>query len=207
MGKSTQAELLLESLQAQGVRCRHLWLRFPFFLSLPLLVYARWRGYSWHEVTGEVDHGYWNFRGSWLMRQVFPRVLFIDAVAASVFKVYLPLKLGYTIVCERYVLDMMVDLSIATQNSHFYSDGLDCFLKLLPEDALVIGMDAPESVVLARRPDLQHDRQIGMKISAYKVLFQSLEFQIIETRNTVEQVYKQVLDLVERTRQQSKTRT
>jgi thymidylate kinase len=195
-GKSTQTELLLESLQAQGVRCWHLWLRFPFFLSLPLLVYARWRGYSWHEVADGVDHGYWDFRESWLMRQIFPRVLFVDAMVASVFRVYLPLRLGYTMVCERYVLDMMVDLSIATQHPRLDFDRLDYFLRLLPKGALIVGMSASEPIVVARRPDLRHDQRIGMKTLAYKALFQKLGFPIVEAENPVKQTHEQILSLV-----------
>src|SRR5690606_9788348 len=102
-GKTTQANLLLKHLEAAGGRPRHLWLRFPFFLTLPLLVYARLRGFSWYEEHDGVRQGYWNFRRSWVLRTLFPWVLLVDATLAAVVKVHLPLWMGRTIVCERFV--------------------------------------------------------------------------------------------------------
>ena len=82
-GKSTQARLLLAQLKASGIKARHLWLRYPFFLSLPLLAYARLRGYSWREKTGDMEYSYWDFHRSWLMRTIFPWALLLDAALAT----------------------------------------------------------------------------------------------------------------------------
>jgi hypothetical protein len=194
-GKSTHAHLLCQHLQRRGIRCRHLWLRFPFFCSLPLLAYARLRGYSWHEVTDGIDHGYWDFRRSWLMRRVFPVALLIDATVASFFKVHLPLGMGRTIVCERYVLDMLVDLQSGMRRSLLDSWEYGGFLRLLPRGALVVGLVAPEPVVIQRRPDLQHDRLFGAKLSAYAALFQRIDCPVVETVQPEEEVRERIEEL------------
>ena len=187
-GKSTQTQLLIEHLQSRGIQCRHLWLRFPFFFSLPLLAYARWRGYSWHEVTDGVDHGYWDFRCSWLMRRVFPWMFLIDAALASMFKVYLPLSLGHTIVCERFVFDMIVDLMVAFDDYSVHQ-GLPgkLYLSLMPRETVVIVLDLDADTIRKRRADLQIDRRLEARLNAFRrlsvdqsLLVLSSEIPIIE---------------------------
>jgi hypothetical protein len=195
-GKSTQAGLLLGRLDQLGISCRHLWLRFPFLFSLPLLAYARCRGYSWHEVTGGIGHGYWEFRHSWLLCRLLPLTVLADAALASLFVVYLPLWTGITIVCERYVLDMLVDLSIATGILMADSWALRSLLKLLPAGALVIGLTAPENLVASRRPDLEHDRRLGTKLSTYEEVFEALVCPVIPTADSVFRVHERVFQLV-----------
>ena len=149
-GKTTQARLLVRRLGQLGVPCRHLWLRFPFLFSLPLLVYARWRHFSWRERVGGAAHGYWDFRRSWLLRRILPLTVLADAALASLFAVYRPLRTGTIIVCERYVLDMLVDLSIATGTRLADSRVLRLLAELLPTGALVIGLTAPQSLIASR---------------------------------------------------------
>ena len=195
-GKSTHAQLLVQYLESRCIRCKRLWLRFPFFFSLPLLAYARWRGYSWHEVTDSVDHGYWDFQRSWLMQRVFPTALLMDAALASLLRVYLPLWLGTTIVCERYVLDMVVDLQVGTHRRLVESWELDAFLRLLPRDAPVIGLVAPEPVVIQRRPDLRHDRLLTVKLSTYAALFERIACPVVETIQPVRQAQDRIVNTI-----------
>ncbi|MFN2289669.1 MAG: thymidylate kinase-like protein [Anaerolineae bacterium] len=198
-GKSTQAGLLLKRLDQLGVPCRHLWLRFPFLLSLPLLAYARWQGFSWHEQTGGVDHGYWDFRPSWLLRRILPLTVLADAALASLFAVYVPLWAGTTIVCERYVLDMMVDLSLATGMRMVGSWALRSLVRLLPARTLVIGLTAPECLVASRRWDLQHDRTLGAKLAAYEEIFEALQCPVVSVVAPISQVHDQLFALVSNT--------
>jgi thymidylate kinase len=195
-GKSTQARLLLHRLQASGIPCRHLWLRYPFVFSLPLLAYARWRGYSWHEVSDGIDHGYWDFERSWLLCQLLPLTVLVDAALASLFAVYLPLWTGTTIVCERYVLDMLVDLGMATGTIMSDSWALGSLAKLLPTSTLVIGLRAPEHLVASRRPGLGHDRRLGAKLSAYEEVFRTIACPVISTADSISCVHERIVTLV-----------
>jgi hypothetical protein len=196
-GKSTHAQLLCEHLQREGIRCINLWLRFPFFFSLPVLAYARLRGYSWHEVTEGVDHGYWDFRRSWLMRQVFPVALLMDASLASLFRVYLPLWWGMTIVCERYILDMLIDLNVALDDPafHLHRPGI-LFLRLLPPQAkiVVLNLDAP--TVRQRRPDLRFDKRLEARLAAYCRLAADLSLPLVSTAGPLGEVAAQLGSII-----------
>ena len=193
-GKSTQAQLLIHHLEGLGIRCHHLWLRFPFFFSFPLLAYARWRGYSWHEVNEEVDHGYWSFSHSLVMRKLFPWVLLFDASLAALGKIYLPLFFGATIVCERFVLDMLVDLSVALQDPYlsFHLPGR-LFLRLMPDNAKIIILDLDKSTLCDRRHDLVFDHTLASRLETYHLLAIRLGLPIIDCHLAKSLVLRKIL--------------
>jgi thymidylate kinase len=194
-GKTTQASLLVDQLQARGIKTRQLWLRFPFFLSLPLLAYARARGLSWYEKTGNVNHGYWDFRTSRLLRTFLPWTLLIDAAFAGLFKIYLPLWSGWTIVCERFVLDMLADLAVA-----FRDDCLcnrlpsSLFLRLLPPGSKVILLDLSPAVIQARREDLKSDRLLSERRRAFLVLGRACNLPQLSSEDSIARVNRQIWD-------------
>ena len=195
-GKSTQAGLLVKYLENSGKKCRHLWLRFPFFFSIPMLAYARWRGYSWHEVNGEVDHGYWDFNRSWLMRTLFPWVLLVDASFAALVKIYFPLFLGKTIVCERFALDMLVDLSIALRDPSLISHlPGKLFLGLIPEDAKILILDLDKETICNRRHNLIFDHTLALRLETYRLFATQLKLPIIDNHQAISMVFKEILSI------------
>lgn len=196
-GKSTQAKLLLEHFKEKGVKTRHLWLRYPNFFSLPFLVYARLKGMSWREEGGGVIHGYWDFRGSWLMGVVYPWVLLVDAFLASLWKVYLPLWLGYTVVCERYVLDMLVDLSLALGDKDVYSiSPVKYLLKLLPEDAWTFILHLDIDTIVDRRLNLSFDHHLEMRLQRFQIISQVFNLHMISSKPDTDTVFQQIVGLL-----------
>ncbi len=181
-GKTTQAKILLASLERQGIKARHLWLRFPFLFSIPLLAYARLAGYSRSEQTEGTRHGYWRFAGSPVLRRVFPWVLLLDAAIAAVRRVYVPLWLGHSVVCERFVLDMLVDLAVACDQPQIHKrlPGT-LFLRLLPRRATVIVLDLDMASIKARRPELQYDRCLEKRLLLFRQMAADLSLPVVSS--------------------------
>jgi len=169
------------------------WLRYPFFFSVPLLAYARWRGYSWHEACGGVRHGYWAFGQSYLLRALLPWTLLVDAVLAALRRIYLPLWLGCVVVCERFVLDMLVDLAVAFDERDLYA-GLPgrFYRRLIPRRSTVVCLDLDVPAIRARRPDLQFDRCLPVRVEAFRRLASACDVPTISTAPPVEQVQAQI---------------
>ena len=197
-GKSTQAQLLLERLRRQGVRCRHVWLRFPFFLSVPLLAYARWRGFSWVEKHGSTRHGYWDFQSSPLLRALLPWSVLFDAALAAAFRIYWPLCTGRTVVCERFVLDMLVDLMVAFGSRMMHRKMPGTFYRyLIPRRAsiVILGLDA--TTIRQRRPDLKTDRRLESRLRAFHQLASDLGLARLSTERPVCAVQEQIVRFAE----------
>ena len=196
-GKSTQARLLLSALAARGRRAGHLWLRFPFLLSLPLLAYARWRGYSWQERHGDVSHGYWSFRRSRLLRALLPWTLLADAVIAALHKIYIPLSLGRTIVCERFALDMLVDLAVACEDAglHRRLPGR-LYPRLLPRGTVVTVLDLDPETARERRPDLRTDRRLDARMAMFRRLAADLALPVFSSHMPVAELRRHIWDAI-----------
>lgn len=197
IGKSTQTELLVAYLKSQGIRCERLWLRFPFFFSIPFLAYARLWGFSWHEVNGEINNGYWDFSCSWVMRKLFPWFLFIDATLAAAAKIYLPLLMRKSIVCERFVLDMLVDLWIAIQDPSV-SEHLPgrLFINLIPDNSKIVVLDLDQDTICNRRPGLVLDHALASRLEVYRLLANHLKLPIIDNHQSISMVFQEILKTI-----------
>ncbi len=199
-GKSTQTTLLGQRLAQQGRRARRLWLRFPFRLSLLLLAYARLRGLSWSETHGSVRHGYWNFQAAPLLRRLFPAVLWLDAASASLRAIYWPLLRGETIICERFALDMLVDLIVATNDESLLRRWPGrWFTRLIPRDTLIIVLDADPETLRARRSDLATDHRLAARRQAFQLLAATYNLPLISSALPLETVQAQICSLMEAT--------
>jgi thymidylate kinase len=196
-GKSTQAKKLLAHLQNIGLKPHHLWLRFSFFFSLPLLVYARWHGLSWFEEINGLKYGYWDFGRSRLLQLFLPWTLFFDAALAAVVKIYLPLGLGQTVVCERFVLDMLADLMVAFNdpNLHRRLPGR-LYPYLLPRQAAMVMLDLDAATIRARRPDLQADRRLEARLEAFRRLAADQKLTLVSSQLSVTAVEQSIWAIV-----------
>jgi thymidylate kinase len=192
-GKTTQARLLFQYLKNEGVKVQHLWLRFPFFFSLPLLAYARLRGYSYYEVKDGNRQGYWDFHRSWFLRNLLPWVLLLDAFLATLRKVTLPLLNGKTIVCERFVLDMVADLTLALKDPDFHLKLPGrWFFELLPANAQIFILDLDWKTLRSRRADLQIDRKLSRRLKIFRLLAADRSLRVLWGKKPIEEIQSEI---------------
>lgn len=196
-GKSTQARALMALLEAEGTPARQVWLRFPRFLTIPLLIYARLRGYSRREVVNGHEHGYWHFESSWLMSKVFPWVLLLDTALLALIKVYVPLGLGSVVVCDRFVVDTLADL-MAGLDDVCFDEGLPgrLFLALLPRHSQVVVLDLDTETARRRSPELEGDRSHSKRRGVYLEIARRRHFPVVSAASPVEEVTSQLIDRI-----------
>jgi thymidylate kinase len=193
-GKTTHARALQEMLQQDVPHVRYVWLRFPRLLCVPLLVYARLRGYSVRERVDGAEHGYWYFDRSWLLSHVFPWLLWLDTLLLAVLKVYVPLWAGYTIVCDRFVMDTLVDLMIGLNDDRF-EERLPgrLFLPLLPRGARVVILDLDSETARQRSAELKGDRSHEQRRNLYLQLARRHEVPVVCSRASVADVQADII--------------
>lgn len=194
-GKTTQASLLVEYFRSQGIEAQSLWMRFSLLFSLPFLAFARIRGYTWYEVRDGIRQGYWDFQQSWIMRRIFPWIYLLDGAIASLLFARLPLLMGHTIVCERFVLDMLADLMVALGDENIVGEKVgSMFLQLLPKGTVVMVLDLGSNEIRSRRLDLQIDRKLDSRLKAYKRIIQVGGFNRIPAHDGIREVQKIIRD-------------
>jgi hypothetical protein len=119
--------------------------------------------------------------------------MLLDASLAGFIKIYLPIWRGETVVCERFVLDMLVDLSIAFRDptlSHRLPGKL--FLDLIPGEAKIVMIDLDQDTICNRRPDLVMDHALASRLEAYRLLATQQKLPVIDSHQSISAVRHEI---------------
>jgi len=196
-GKTTQANLLLNKAKAGNRRGLYRWFHYARFFSLPLLVYARLRNYSRYEIINGQKFGWWEFKPSVLLCKLLPWLMLIDAFWFSLFKIYIPLLCGYSIIADRYIWDIMVDImqGIDRDDMSLHLIG-KMFLKLVPGNTVVFLLDADIESLPQRRNDIKNDERLQKRMLCYRKLAIDNGIPVINANNTINDIHQEILDII-----------
>jgi len=189
-GKTVLSDLLVARMRVQGKKARRAWMRSYNILSLPLYCLFRILRYSKvlrvdHEQTVNLDltdHPHWF--------QLLSLTTAIDQSIGYVLKVWIPVNiLGYTIVCDRFTWDTVVDLCLV-------SGGCSEVLHQPQTKALIkagrcvptILMTAPKHDLLQRRSINRLDPRFERKIDLYHDIADRFKLPIVENTGPVDDV-------------------
>lgn len=198
VGKSTQAELLLEKLKENGYKSKYVWMRFHHLFSLPLLACARLAGLSEvKSLDSETKVGYHYFYRSKLVSALYPALQFIDILIYTTANIYLSMFFGTSIVCDRFIYGTLVDLMSSTRNFNLCDERMGkLFLKLIPKNSKVIMLSASENILRGRKAEVEGDETLKLKISLYDKLAHKLDISAINSENSVEDVHLEILKML-----------
>jgi thymidylate kinase len=108
-------------------------------------------------------------------------------------KIYLPKRFGYTIVCDRFVYDTLVDLMVDLKDFEIHKKNLGAlFLGLAPKNAIVIHLDLDEKIISERREDLKADSTLGFRRKLYSKLCQDFDIPTVENKKPVDEVQTEI---------------
>ncbi|MGA2626661.1 MAG: nucleotidyltransferase domain-containing protein [Candidatus Bathyarchaeia archaeon] len=111
-----------------------------------------------------------NFR-SQPIRTVYRVLALFDTTVHYCLKLAIPRYLGATIVCDRWIYDVIVDISLNTRDPAFCSSLPGRVMTLLASKAdFVVMLDASDSKLNSRRPDARFDPLIDERRRLYRLL-------------------------------------
>lgn len=148
-------------------------MRRPYIFSLPVLLIARLIGLSDQEVIGDdlkVGHHY--FYRSKFLSTIFPLTLLFDTTLVNLVKVKIPLLLSdKLIICDRYIYDIITDLTISLgkekiANNYVYK----ILINQIPSNCITFVLLGDERLLKSRRVDVLMDDKITKKIDLYNLL-------------------------------------
>ncbi|WP_345724552.1 hypothetical protein [Herpetosiphon gulosus] len=132
------------------------------------------------------------------MHTIFPIVLWVDALSVAIHAVYWPIAHGKLIVCERFVIDMLADLMVATQDftllERWYGRW---YRRLLPAHTILILLDGDPARICQRRPDLAHDRILPDRIHAFRLIAAHFGWPLIDGDQSIEEIHQTIWRIVE----------
>jgi thymidylate kinase/predicted nucleotidyltransferase len=197
-GKTSHAKVIVERLRRRGVRVRYVWFRWPALLSLPLLAYCRLRGLTRYRMVDGVRYGGWEFHRSRLVSALFPWLLLADTALASLARVHVHRWRGLTVICDRFVYDVLVDLMLAVDDERLFTRAVGrLFLRLVPKDGVSVVLDAPEATLRQRKVDLRHDDCIARRRELYLSVARAYGLQVLDTSQPMVRGQAELFRLVE----------
>src|SRR5207245_1739648 len=195
-GKTTQVKLLENRLEQNGVETMKMWSRWRPLLSLPLLQVLRRTGevrvqkadflsiVEFHNPKNEAMASIWCFATQ------------LENFLKTSLKIFFPLTLGRTVICDRYALDLLVD---GMSDLHDPPTRMRLGFKLLrllprPDWAFLIDIDA--EAALWRKPDLPSVSHNVERIRLYLSLCKLAGVRVMDGRRSPGTIHQEVWSLV-----------
>ncbi len=199
VGKTTQVNLIIKELTDKGIKCTHKWIRFPFLLSMPLLIAARLSGRT-EMTTLESGRriGYHHFHDSNIISRIYPILLYLDTKIHLILRVKLSnLVAKKIIVCDRFVYDILVDLMISIGERDLNRKNIGHrFTMLIPPNTKTVILLGNEETLRSRRDDVEMDKTLLEKIFLYRKIAEDQGLPIIDASLPINVIHGMIADII-----------
>lgn len=177
-GKSTLATNLYNSLLKYNIKCEYLW-----WLEAENSVLRQSIRFLSNTISGSKkklntynpsDHNPIKDHSSFM--ELYQYIVLFDYIRQLLVTVWLPLKLGKIVICDRYIYDTIIAFSLEFNYSQEKFQRLfRLFSFLSPKPDLFFFVDVPENVAFSRKNDIPSPEYLSKPRSIY--------FQLSEIMN------------------------
>jgi dTMP kinase len=113
------------------------------------------------------------------------------------FKIKARMILGYTILCDRYIPDILVDLICETKDYRLPKRIVGrMLLSLIPKDSRLIIMDVTESTAYNRKHDIPSINYLKERRKIYLALAKALNIPVVDGEMGLADVHINILRLL-----------
>jgi len=198
-GKTTQIELLERYLGQRGFRVKRVWFRWTAFLSYPFLALCRLLGYTKWKTTSRsnVRYAERRFYMNRALARLWPWLFTLDTLIYSILQIKARRILGYTILCDRFIPDIIVDLICETGDYQLPKRLAGrLLLSLIPKDSKLIVIDVAESIAYDRKHDIPSINYLKERRKLYLTLAKTLSMPVIDGEKETNKVHEDILKIL-----------
>jgi thymidylate kinase len=182
-GKTTYVEMLANEMRKQGLTVKVVWLRMSHYLSKPLLLFCRIVGLTEYENIDGIRIGYHHFYRSKIVSWLYIGLRSIDTTIDALTRVYLPGRLfGKTVICDRYVLDSMIDLMVDTHINLEKTIICKWFWKLIPQKSYIFFVERNDEHIKNCRPEMKRTDFFLQRKKIYNQIFTDRTIRVNNNR-------------------------
>jgi dTMP kinase len=184
-----------------GVKSRYVWGGFsPTILLRPIIWLAKHSFYR-EDRDSEFSERKGLVPKSRRLSEVYHRVVLADYVLQMPTRVSMPLLMGHSIVCDRYLHDTVINTALVLD----YSDGkLLCLLermqRLVPRPDWIFMADLAEEIAFSRKDDVPSIAFLEERRRRYQLIAQAQMLPILRASQPVEVLVQQILTEISQTR-------
>lgn len=168
-GKTTHADLVSMQLRMNGFKTTRVSIKQHHTLAFAMLKFLNRQNPQNQAIN------YYGFEGDFGRKIKTPwKILEITSlVPALVNRVFVPLSLGYVVICDRYLLDTLVTLSYFLKEPEMISGNLAKFLiQLIPKNSLLVYFETETNIIIERKQDEPLTKEL---IDYYKNAYRTFE--------------------------------
>ena len=197
VGKTTQARLLQKKFERDGTPHKYVWLRRNHKISLPLLAFARVIGLS---RVKQLKNGgkivYHDFNKLRPVAFLYQFTLFVDILLSLLVKVHIPLLLGKSVICDRFIYDTLVDLVVSTKNPELFDETIGrLFVTLIPNTKTIM-LKAQMETLRNRKEDVKEDEELEMKIRLYDKMASKFNIPKVVSDKSKGVVHNEIMQII-----------
>ena len=198
-GKTTHAKFLWKELEKRGISAKYIWSRGTGLFFYPFLKLLR-SALTDHE-TSNGNSKYGNVREALLtkepLKSLWAYVVLADHLTRTM-KVKLALSFGSMVICDRYILDTLVDVKYDLEkNLDCRSEGI--VERLAPKPGMIFMMDTKPKELARRRPDMKLDVGERKRLAYLDYSRKRGNFHIINTCDDLQRNREKILRTLLRT--------
>ena len=198
-GKSSQLKWIKEEIDKSGQDYVYVNLRWACYLSYFPIGLARLLGYAPRKFSTRananlIHHRYQDF---WLMKVLWPPLFVIDMWIDTIFKVIIPMKQGKVVICDRFVVDSIVDVSAMIDSPHLLDSNFAIWLlMLLPPHAENIIIDIKPETAYQRKMDVPTLESLVSRRHLFLHLAKKLSLSVVDGNQEFAEVQQHVAKLL-----------
>ncbi len=198
-GKTTQIKLLEKYLKERGFKVKYVWFRWTAFFSYPILALCRLLGYTkWRTIGGSgVRYAEREFYMNKTLAKIWPWFFTLDTFIHLIFRIKIRNILGYIILCDRFILDIFVDLMYETKDYRLPKSLIGRILfSLMPKNSKLVIIDVDESIAYLRKRDIPSIDYLKKRRELYIMLAKILRIPIVNGGREIWKIHEDILNII-----------
>jgi thymidylate kinase len=199
-GKTTHSRALIDRLHKLGIKCKYVWFGKASFFSYPFMMVCRMLSLTTtHHIENGItvsEHKYYRNR---LISRVWPWVQFLDVlVSVKRARIKLLLWRGFTVVCDRSIPDMLVELMVDVNDNDLHKKLVgQLMLRLMPRPLILISLDVNERTAWRRKDDVPEIECLSRRRNVYRLISRDLGIPTVDAEESIVSVQRRVITLVD----------
>jgi thymidylate kinase len=194
-GKTTQVDIISNCLANRNIPHTIVWLRWVALVSYPFLALCRLLGYTaWKVNKNSVRYPEHYFYRNKAVSRIWVLIFTVDMLLHAIVRVRIPLMMKRTVLCDRFVLDSLVDLACETKNKDLFESRIGRLLiSILPRRCLVIMLDVSEQEAIRRKRDIPSIEYLEGRRELYFNLASNLGVPILDGNKPSQDLHKSIV--------------
>lgn len=195
-GKTTILNSLEKQINLEGIETLIIWMRYCHILLKPVHAFCRLVGLSKPNDTSYGKIWKHEFYHSRIFCNIYILLTWADALIGKWLLTWkLAKKKPMVVLCDRWVNDIIVDLSVDTRRAHlFETKWYDRFQRILPHQTIQFLIVRDKEKIISSRPECLEDPDFSFRQKMYDFLEKDTNNSIvIHNNDSVDIVAKTVL--------------